>query len=346
MISFAPDQNRLSSVMVDTPTTIRRGERRVAFPDSARFAFTILDDTDDATVENVQPVYDLLTELGFRTTKTAWPLDCPEGSRLYRAGQTLANGAYLAFVRDLIGRGFEAAYHGATMESSVRERTERGLQTFSSLLGVKPSIYCNHGQNLENLYWGSARYRAPTIRIPVALAERVLGKPRYLGHVPGSPYFWGDLCRAQFRFVRNFTFSTLNNGTIPPCGPYRLNSTPWVQYWFNTADAPDAAQFKRLVTPRKVRQLCDEGGVCILSTHLGKRFATNGRVDPEVEDTFRYIASLPGWFRPVSEVLEFQLAQRPKETLSAWAQLQLEGRHVADRIRDRVRSASHIGNSA
>ena len=166
-----------------------RGETEAVFPDSARFGFTILDDTDDATVENVQPVYDLLTELGFRTTKTAWPLDCPEGSRLYRAGQTLANDAYLAFVRDLIGRGFEAAYHGATMESSPRERTERGLRAFTALLGVTPTIYCNHGQNLENLYWGSARYRATPIRIPVALVERLLGKPRYLGHVPGSPYF-------------------------------------------------------------------------------------------------------------------------------------------------------------
>lgn len=53
------------------------------FPEQKRFAFSILDDTDDATVENVKPVYDTLMEYGFRTTKTAWPLDCPEGSAIF-----------------------------------------------------------------------------------------------------------------------------------------------------------------------------------------------------------------------------------------------------------------------
>ena len=324
MISFASAS--LSQNEDDSP---------IQFPGDARFAFTILDDTDDATVENVRPVYDLLTELGFRTTKTVWPLDCPEGSRHYYAAQTLADADYLDFVRDLLANGYEAAYHGATMESSTRDRTERGLKAFSDLLGVTPSIYCNHGQNLENIYWGSNRYRAPVIRIPVAVIERLLGKPRFAGHVPGSPYFWGDLCQRQFRFVRNFAFATLNNGSIPPCGPYRLASTPWVQYWFSTADAPNAADFKRLVTQRSVDQLRADGGVCILSTHLGKRYASNGRVDPEVEDTLRYIASLSGWFRPVSEVLEFLLARRPQTELSGWQQLQLEGRHLTDRLRDR-----------
>lgn len=338
MISFATEPSRVGSHTTNKSAAKRERDGKPRFPGRARFAFTILDDTDDATVENVQPVYDLLTELGFRTTKTAWPLDCPEGSRLYLAGETLADAEYLALVRDLVAKGFEVAYHGATMESSTRDRTERGLRAFSSLLGVTPKIYCNHGQNLENVYWGAARYRAAPIRIPIALVERLLGRPQYFGHVPGSPYFWGDLCQAQFRFVRNFTFATLNNGAIPPCGPYRLKSTPWVQYWFNTADAPDAAQFKRLVTPESVRQLCEDGGVCILSTHLGKGFAKNGRVDPEIEDTFRYIASLPGWFPPVSEVLELLLAHRPEGTLSPWAQWQLECRHVADRILDRVRS--------
>lgn len=317
------------------PANSDEGEQEFRFPDQKRFAFTILDDTDDATVENVQPVYDLLTELGFRTTKTVWPLDCPEGSRLYHAGQTLADPEYLSFVRGLVAKGFEIAYHGATMESSTRERTERGLRAVSSLLGVTPSIHCNHGQNRENVYWGAARYRTSAIRIPVAIVERVLRRPRYSGHVPGSPYFWGDLCRNQFRFVRNFTFSTLNSGIVPPCRPYRLRSTPWVQYWFNTADAPDAGDFKRLVTPRRIQRLCHDGGVCIMSTHLGKRFVRNGRVDPEVEDSLRYIASLPGWFRPVSEVLELLLARGSDEALSPLTQWNLEFRHLAGRVLDR-----------
>jgi len=309
---------------------------RTSFPDHAKFAFSILDDTDDATVENVQPVYDLLTELGLRTTKTVWPLSCPEGSDLYFAGQTLADADYLSFVRSLIAKGFEPAYHGATMESSDRARTEAGLRTFSELLGVQPTLYCNHGQNRENVYWGSARYRTLAIRLPLALAERVLGKPKYAGHVPGSPFFWGDLCQRQFRFVRNFTFSTVNSGNISPGRPYRLKGTPWVRYWFNTADAPDVGAFKRLMTRSRITELYREGGVCILSTHLGKGFARNGRVDPSVEDTLRYMASLPGWFRPVSEILDFLATTSSTETLSTFERWHLEGLHVVDRARARL----------
>ena len=42
------------------------------FPNGARFAFTILDDTDDGTVQNTKPVYDALFELGIKASKTVW----------------------------------------------------------------------------------------------------------------------------------------------------------------------------------------------------------------------------------------------------------------------------------
>jgi hypothetical protein len=310
------------------------------FPGGRFFAFTILDDTDDATVENVKPLYDLLYELGIRTTKTAWPLDCPEGSDLFFAAQTLQHADYLEFVRELVERGFELAFHGATMESSFRERTLRGLDFLDEMLGAPLRVHCNHGQNIENLYWGSERYRTWFLRLPLALAERLASRPRYSGHVPGSPHFWGDICRERFRFVRNFAFATLNTLSIPPHGPYRLRSTPWVNYWFNSSDAPDAAHFKRLVTPEGVDRLHREGGVCILSTHLGKGFVRGGRVDPQVEETLRYLASLPGWFAPVSEILDHLLAQRGSADLRPWTRWGLELRHIADRVKARYLSPS------
>jgi len=89
-----------------------------------RFVFTILDDTDDATVENLEPIYRLLTELGMRTTKTVWPLDCPpELQGPFFAAQTLQDPEYLTFVKRLVDAGFELAFHGATMGSSSREQT-------------------------------------------------------------------------------------------------------------------------------------------------------------------------------------------------------------------------------
>ncbi|HSU13294.1 hypothetical protein [Longimicrobium sp.] len=309
-----------------------------AFPGGKRFAFTLLDDTDDATVENVRPVYDLLHELGMRTTKTAWPLDCPEGSELYFAGATLQEGDYLAFVRELVERGFELAFHNATMETSDRERTLRGLRFLDERVGAPMAIHCNHGQNGENLYWGAHRYRTALLRLPLLAAERIARRPRFDGHDPASPRFWGDVCRERFRFVRNFTFPVLNSGAIPPHGPYRLRSTPWVRHWFNTADAPDAAAFKRLVTRRAVDRLVAEGGVCILSTHLGKGFARGGRVDPAVEDALRHVASLDGWFVPASTILEHQLAMRGTAEISPIVRWGLEMRHLASLVRSRFSS--------
>ncbi|HSJ30317.1 MAG TPA: hypothetical protein VK933_02710 [Longimicrobiales bacterium] len=305
------------------------------FPGGRRFAFTILDDTDDATVENVKPIYDLLHELGYRTTKTVWPVACPEGSRIYFAGHTLEDPGYLEFMNELLAHGFEVAFHGATMESSVRERTVRALEVLRDRLGVDPEIHCNHGQNLENLYWGENRYRSWYLRLPLQLLARIENRPRYSGEKEGSPYYWGDVCRERFRYVRSFAFATLNTARLPVSKPYRLKSTPCVNYWFTTSDAPDVRSFNRLVTRRGIDELAASGGYCIMSTHLGKGFVYNGRVDEQVEDSLRYMAALNGWFVTASDLLEHLVAERGGEELSPWRQALLETMHVADRVRAR-----------
>ena len=310
----------------------------MTFPGGRTFAFTILDDTDDATLANVRPVYDLLRELGFRTTKTAWPLDCPEGSRNYFAAETLQNADYLSFVRQLVADGFEFAFHGATMESSTRERTLAGLRFIREELGVEPRIHCNHGQNAENLYWGPARYTTAALRLPLGVLDRLRRGPAFEGHDPGSPYFWGDIAREQFRFVRSFAFATVNTLRISPPGPYRLRSTPYVNYWFNTSDAPDLSAFARLLTPERIAALEREGGVCILSTHLGKKFTEGGRVRPEFERALRDLARRPGWFVPVSDVLEHLLTRYGGDYLGPAQRWRLETRHFVDRLRSRLQN--------
>src|SRR5262245_59251493 len=100
---------------------------RLEFPNRRQFAFTIMDDTDVATVSNVGPIYRLLAYLGMRTTKTVWPVACPEGSKNYSSSSTLEDPEYLNFVLDLERAGFEIGYLGATMESSRRERTVRAI---------------------------------------------------------------------------------------------------------------------------------------------------------------------------------------------------------------------------
>jgi len=303
-------------------------------PPGKRFAFSVLDDTDDATLENVQPLYALLRAHGFRTTKTAWPLDCPEGSRHFFAAETLQDKNYLRFVHELVDDGFELAFHGATMESSSRERTLEGLEFIRSEFGRYPRLSCNHGQNRENLYWGPRRFHTPPVRALSRLLMRGQGAS-YEGDQPGSRFFWGDICRDVIQYVRNFTFERLNMLGVDPRMPYHIASAPYVRYWFSTADAPDVAAFNRALSRQRIDQLANEGGVCIISTHFGKGFVEDGRVNPVTASILGYLADQAGWFVPVSEVLDGLLATGRGQTLTGREVLRMELRFVLERIRQR-----------
>jgi hypothetical protein len=305
------------------------------FPDGKKFAFTILDDTDDSTLENIRPVYDRLRVLGFRTTKTAWPMDCPEGSRNYYAADTLQREEYRDYVKSLIESGFELGSHGATMESSLRERTEAGLDFLEREFGRVPQLHANHGQNRDGVYWGLERFHSPIIRALVS----ILGRRRrdsFSGECPDSPYYWGDLCRRHIKYVRNFTFVGLNMLECNPEMPYRLTQTPDVAHWFSTTDAPDVKVFQQRIHRTALERLESEGGACIVSTHLGKGFARDGRLDPGVDETLRYLADRPGWYVPASTLLDHLRESGGAPLLSHLPLLRLELRFIANQIRDRL----------
>ena len=82
----------------------------VQFPEGKRFAFTILDDTDGATLESVKPVYEFLADQGLRITKTVWVLPGTEQKLEANRGESLADRDYRAFsscrgrVRDRLTR--------------------------------------------------------------------------------------------------------------------------------------------------------------------------------------------------------------------------------------------------
>jgi len=264
------------------------------FPNNKRFAFSILDDTDDSTLENVKPIYDKLREYGFRTTKTAWPLHCPEGSQHFFAAETLQDKTYLDFVHSLVDDGFELGFHGATMESSCRERTLLALEFLKKEFGVYPRLSCNHGQNRENLYWGYKRFHTALLR---RLFRLVTKEPLdyYTGEREESEYFWGDLCKQYFLYVRNFTFHRLNMLEVNPEMPYRDPGTKYVNYWFSTADAPDVHAFNRLLTYDRIDRLERDRGICIVSTHFGKGFVKGGKLNPDTAGILKYLAGKAGW---------------------------------------------------
>ena len=85
----------------------------IAWPEGKRFAFSIFDDTDMATLENVGGVYAFLGDAGFRTTKSCWVFrgDPRQGKF---PGDTLDDAPYRRWLLDLQAKGFEIGWHGAT----------------------------------------------------------------------------------------------------------------------------------------------------------------------------------------------------------------------------------------
>lgn len=308
------------------------------FPDGREFAFTILDDTDDATVANAGPFYALLRDLGLRTTKTVWPFALsPELQGPFFAAQTLEDADYEAWVGRLAAEGFEIASHNASMGSCTREQTLRGLVMVASKTGVSPRLHCNHGQNRENLYWGTERYRSLPFSLLAAASRRLLRVKMYEGENPSSPYFWGDVAKERFQYVRSFAFARLDVTGLRVPVVYRDATTPWVNAWFVTADAPDADAFARVVNARSIERLHRSGGHVIVSTHVGKGFVNRaGRVHPAVRDALEHLARRPGWFVPASTLLDHLVTVNGLSSITPGARLRLEYLHALDRLKMRA----------
>jgi hypothetical protein len=281
-----------------------KAPRRV-WPHRKRFAFTIVDDTDYATRERIESVYDLLRDLGLRTTKTVWVFPSPEDKR-WGGADTLQDRSYRDFVLGLQRGGFEIALHGVRGTSTTREVIARGLEQFAEIVGHDPKLHANHSQNADNLYWGGARM--PRWRRDLRLYRALA--PASEGHEETSPYFWGDLCRARIKYVRGTTYRNTNTLACDPYMPYHDPQFPYVNAWFSATGAADAADFKNAISRRALDRLDDEGGLCILYTHFGHDsfVRSDGRVDPDVESLLRALAARDGWFRPAGEILDFLAA--------------------------------------
>lgn len=293
------------------------------FPNGKRFAFTILDDTDVATVDNIKPIYDLLFQCGMRTTKTIWPLRCEEGSKNFKTSQTMEDPDYREFVIELHRRGFEITWHGATMESSRRERTVAALEQFRATLGDYPRIHVNHSHNRENIYWGAGRIDSPLLK---RLIGSFAGQPDsyFSGHDETSSYWWGDLCRRSIVYARNLTFHEINTTSVNPSMPYRDPRRPLAPWWFSASDAEGVSEFNDLLSTANQQRLEEEGGVCIVATHLGKGFVRNGVLNEQTRQRIAQLSQRPGWFPTVGQLLDWLRLQRQSDLLppAEWRRMQ------------------------
>jgi len=307
-----------------TPTVLR-------WPEGRRFAFTIFDDPDSQTLSAHRAVYDVLKDLGFRTTIGTWP-NPADPARRSDHGETCANPEYLARLLELQRLGFEIGLHNVTSHTSTREETRQGLDRFAELFGHDPITLANHYNSGESVYWAENRLTGMNRAIYKALT-RGHQQGMFTGHVPGTPEFWGDFCRSRIRYVRNFVFGEINTLRACPFMPYHDPLRPYVNSWFAASEGAQAPEFLRMLGEENQDRLEEQGGCCIMYTHFGLGYESNGRPDPRFVKLMTRLAKRNGWFVPVHVLLDEIQRQRGPLTITPSDRRRLEQRWLWHKIR-------------
>lgn len=301
---------------------------RIAWPDGKAFAFSVFDDTDLAVPGNFEKVYELLGDLGIHTTKSVWPI-CGDGQPARGPdGSTCEDEEYLQHVLMLQRSGFEIGYHNSSHTGVAREGVRRALDRFRELFGSDPACMSNHQSNPEGMYWGPDRLSQP-LRALYRLHQRRLRGNSLQGHLPGSPYFWGDLCRERIRYVRGFVFDDINTLDACPVMPYYDPARPYVRAWFSSTFGSWLPHFLSCLSEERQDALESSGGACIVYTHFASGFQTGSQLDRRFAQLMRRLAAKNGWFVPVATLLDHIHAQRGTTRLTAASRQRLEWRWMA-----------------
>lgn len=303
---------------------------QIRWPEGNAFAFTVFDDTDCGTMENVPYVYSFLSDLGFRTTKSVWPLP-GTGEPSVVGGTTCGDTEYLDWVLGLHGQGFEIGYHNATYHSSPREETARGLDRFAELFGHYPRAMANHARCSEGIYWGSDRVSGlHRVVYDVLTVGRQRGQFR--GHVAGDRFFWGDLCRRTIRYVRNFSYAEANTLAACPYMPYHDPERPFVNLWYAASEGGSVGPYNRTLSEANQDRLEEQGGACIMYAHFGKGFYADGALDARFRRLMERLARRNGWFVPVSHLLDHLAEAKGMHTLNGAERRELERRWLLHKL--------------
>lgn len=282
--------------------------RRPTFPGGAKFAFTVFDDADNATLANTGPVYELLAKHGIFTTKSVWVYP-PRGTFI---GECLLDPAYRDWILKLQGQGFEIGLHNVGDGDFSRQEILAGLDAFRDIVGSYPRTHTNHFSNPDCIYWEDRRFERP-FNLLYRAAYRIRHGPlrRQPGHDPASPHFWGDAFKQHITYIRNLTFNGINTLSYDPRMPYVVRSKEeFSNQWFSSSDGQTVEELRDLLSKENVDALEAAGGVCIVYTHFASGFVgSDGNVDPEFARKIAYLGSRPGWFVPVGTLLDHLGAQ-------------------------------------
>jgi|WetSurMetagenome_2_1015567.scaffolds.fasta_scaffold16426_2 hypothetical protein len=301
------------------------------WPLNKEFAFTIIDDTDNSTLENIKPVYEYLISKNIKTTKTIWVY--PSKNKF--SGQTVQDKDYLEFLLKLEHEGFEIQLHNVGSGDFKRDEIQRGFNIFKETFGRFPTLHANHSFNPDNIYWGYKRY-GNILRFMVKLFK---GKSRrFYGDEIESEYFWGDLSAKYIKYIRNRVFNGINTLGYDPQMPFKEPKKKHSNYWFSSSDGHTVEEFSNLITLKNLNELIKEKGLCIVYTHFACGFVDqNGEVNRAFRENIDYLSSQKGWFAPASEILDYLLEKKKKNTVSMFYINLLDFRWLIDRVLKRIK---------
>lgn len=302
---------------------------KVSWPDGKDFAFTIFDDTDLATLENVREVYSFLADRGFRTTKSVWPLLGNKTPKI--GGATCEDDKYLRWVLNLREKGFEIGLHNVTYHTSPREETIRGIEKFRELFGHYPFSMANHSGCHENIYWGNYRVTGGK-EVLYNLLLRNGNKGVFQGHIESSPLFWGDICKQRINYVRNFTYGDINTLKTCPFMPYHDPKRPYVNYWFASSEGPEVKSLISILAEKNQDRLAAEAGACIMYTHLAREFYKDGQIHPRFRFLMERMSRMNGWFVPVHTLLDHLRALKTRHDINDGERSSLERKWLMHKI--------------
>lgn len=301
------------------------------------FYFTIIDDTDDATLENIKPIYDLLYEKKIFITKTVWvypPRD------VQSTGDSLQRKEYLEFIREIKRKGFEIGLHNVGSGDYSRDEIIDGLEEFKEKLGDYPTIHINHSYNKDSVYGGYKRFNHPNKWLVKKMYPQYAGM--FQGEERDSKYFWGDKHKEIIRFSRNHEFYGINTGRYDPYMPYiDTKRNEYANYWYSATFAPNPWVYNKVVTPQSIDLLERENGICILFSHLGY-FMKNGKIDDGFKRSIDILSKKKnGVYLPVSSILYKVVEDRKKKNkelypnIPMYAKYFMEIKHLITRVKYR-----------
>jgi len=303
------------------------------WPNKKDFAFTIFDDTDWQTRENVREIYALLKDFGFRTTKSVWPVKGNEIPQI--GGSTCEEPEYLKWVKCLQNDGFEIGYHSNTFHRSLRDEVIFGIEKFYEYFGHYPKTMAQHTdyRECEAIYWGNYRVTPGPHEWIYNIFTRGKHKKIFTGHIERSKYFWGDICKEKIKYVRNFIFSDINTIKACPIMPYHDPERLYVNFWFASSEGANVNSFNKCLSEKNQDRLEEEGGACIMYSHFASGFYSNGNINSRFQFLIKRLSKKNGWFVPASILLDYISKIRGNHIITNKERKQLERKWLLHKAR-------------